>query len=248
MATQARAQIALGQDGQSFLSLVSANARSLIVYPGIEAQDAEYYSRQFGDIEKVEEKEIRTTKPFDPFKGSLKFDRDVVRRAEKVTKTRFSASDIRFRPFKEITYCIVKNSTVQAPGIGKIEFIPKDVNDHLDEIIEDFRNEMNDLKEKMENKSNSKNIENKRKTLYDNTERNLSNDDETFSKEKGLDYLNSIFEGEGQPAEPDIGIDNIDEVELMDELSNDMMSIEDKVISGNGNIDIVDDESEDDLF
>lgn len=244
LATQARAQIALGPDGQSFLSLVSANARSLIVYPGIEAVDAEYYSRQFGDIEKIEEREIRTTKPFDPFLGSLKFDRDVVKRAEKVTKTRFSASDIRFRKFKEISYCIVKNNSVQTPGVGKIEFIPKEVNDKLDDMIDEFRDKVEKQKREMENKTNLKDIENIPKTMYDDRVQSLSKNSETTSELDGLGYLESIFDEE---VTIESEIDTIDPSTLLDELSDSESSKVEDIVIENG-IDILDDEAEDDLF
>lgn len=194
LATQARAQIALGPDGQSFLSLVSANARSLVIYPGIEANDADYYSKQFGDIEKLEEKEIKTVKPFDPFKGSFDFNRDLTRRTEKVTKARFSASDIRFRPFKEISYCIVSKNTLQSPGVGKIEFIPSDVNDKLDEMIEDFRNENERIKKEMENITMSKNIENTGTTMYDGIREGLSKFDENQNESIDPNYLDKLFE------------------------------------------------------
>lgn len=179
LATQAREQIALGPDGRSFLSLVSANARSVIVYPGIESNDAEYFSRQFGEIEEEVEKEVRTKKPFDPFKGSFSYDRDVTIRTEKLKKTRFSPSDIRFRPFKEITYCIVSKNTLQPPGVGKIEFIPKDVNDELDDMIEKFREE-NMLGPGSSNSLNVNNnsfvntVENNKSMYYDNNDTEMS--------------------------------------------------------------------------
>lgn len=179
LATQAREQIALGPDGRSFLSLVSANARSVIVYPGIESNDAEYFSRQFGEIEEEVDKEVRTKKPFDPFKGSFSFDRDVTIRTEKLKKTRFSPSDIRFRPFKEITYCIVSKNTLQPPGVGKIEFIPSDVNDKLDDMIEKFRQE-NMLGPGSSNSSNVNNnsfvntVENNEPMYYHNNDIEMS--------------------------------------------------------------------------
>lgn len=211
LATQARAQIALGPDGQSFLSLVSANARSLVVYPGIEANDADYYSKQFGDIEEMQEKEIKTVKPFDPFKGSFELKRDVTRRTEKVTKARFSPSDIRFRPFKEISYCIVSDNTLQAPGVGKIEFIPKDVNDKLDDMLEDFRKENELLKEKLENKTKSKNIENTSTTMYDDIVEDLSKYGENRNISMDPNYLDKIFEKDEIPLDKKEDVLDVDE-------------------------------------
>lgn len=55
LATQARAQMAMGggKDGKNFVELVSANARNVILYPGINKDDAKYYSDQFGESEKL---------------------------------------------------------------------------------------------------------------------------------------------------------------------------------------------------
>lgn len=162
MATQARNQIAMGKDGQNFLSLVSANARSLIIYPGIEAADAEYYSRQFGDVSEVKDNEFEILKPFDPFRGNFNYSRDVTIKREKVTKTRFSPSDIRFKEFGEVTYCIVKNMTLQPPGVVNISYIPSELNDKLDEMAEEYRK--NNEKKRLERE---KAIALNEKTMYD---------------------------------------------------------------------------------
>lgn len=242
LATQARNQIALGSDGEAFLSLVSANARSLIVYPGIEANDAEYYSRQFGDIEKMEEREIKTVKPFDPFSGNFGFSRDVTKRIEKVTETRFSPSQIRFREFKEISYCIVKNNTLQAPGVGKIEFIPKDVNDKLDEMIEEFRAENMRKLEEMENKTNSKNIENNGKTMYDDRGTKMSNNVEGNSENMDVDFIDGIFD---ESDEMSVDKDMKETLNKLDVEEN--ISVEDLVVDESG-IDIYESDIDDDLF
>lgn len=47
----------------------------------------------------------------------------------------FTAPNIRFRDFGEITYSTVKQNSLQNPGFGKVQYIPKDVNDLLDMII-----------------------------------------------------------------------------------------------------------------
>ena len=51
LATQARDQIAMGggKDGKGFVTVVDANARNKIVYPG-SFSDADVYSKQFGEI------------------------------------------------------------------------------------------------------------------------------------------------------------------------------------------------------
>ena len=230
LATQARDQIALGRDGKSFLSLVSANARNLVIYPGIEAGDAEYYSRQFGEVEKESTREVETVKPFDPFRGNMSFSRDVTRRVEKVTKTRFSPSDIRFKPFKEITYCIVKNNTLQPPGVGKIEFIPREINDKLDQMLDDFRNELRERKEKNKDlgKNVEKDIEFEDETMYYEEGRSLS---KNVGLEKADSILDNIFDDE--PSLEDL---DRDEDELEDILKEDLMIIDEPSIDEIQNI------------
>ncbi len=231
LATQARAQIALGSDGNSFLSLVSANARSVLVYPGVEYQDALYYSNQFGEAEEEVEKEIKTVKPFDPFKGSFDLNRDVTRRTELMKKTRFSPTDIRFRPFKEITHCIVSDNTLQPPGVGKIEFIPKDVNDTLDEMIEVFREE--NLINKEEDIATTTDIENSEEKVYDSND--ITNQDSIDEDVVDIHALESMFDKDLNELEFDASTEiasegnknnNIEKSMIIDDLE-DIQSIDD---------------------
>lgn len=142
LATQARAQMAMGggRDGKNFVELVSTNARNIVLYPGCSKDDAEYYSKQFGEYEKVEVQIGKSYKTFNLFTGGL--DRlghptETVREAKKMTAV-FSPSDLIYRPFGEIVYCIIKNNSIQIPKVGKIEYIPKDLNDTLNQMIDEY--------------------------------------------------------------------------------------------------------------
>lgn len=226
MATQARDQIAVGRSGKNFLSLVSANARSLVIYPGIEAGDAEYYSRQFGEEKKESANEVEIVKPFDPFRGNMSYSRDVTRRVEKVTKARFSASDIRFRPFKEITYCIVKNNTLQAPGAGVIEFIPAELNAKLDAMLEDFRAENKRKQNQSSEVEIKKDIARIEKTMYDVEGRKLSNDVEV--KQDFDAELNDLFGDEV------LGVDyDLPELDEIEDFSPPAPGIQEEITSEN---------------
>lgn len=139
LATQARDQIATGPDGKNFLSLVSTNARNLIIYPGGNAMDAEYYSKEFGEIIEMTERRGISKDKFSfanigkgsgPVKESIQYAEE--------SKARFSATDIKFREFGEITYCIIKNNSIQPPGVSKIEYIPKELNEKLDKMVEEY--------------------------------------------------------------------------------------------------------------
>lgn len=142
LATQARAQMAMGggRDGKNFVELVSTNARNIVLYPGCSKDDAEYYSKQFGEYEKTEIQIGKSYKTFNLLTGGL--DRlghptETVREAKKMTAI-FSPSDLIYRPFGEIVYCIIKKNSIQIPKVGTISYIPKDLNDTLDAMIDEY--------------------------------------------------------------------------------------------------------------
>ena len=142
LATQARAQMAMGggKDGKNFVELLSTNARNIVLYPGCSKDDAEYYSKQFGEYMKAEVQVGRSYKEFNPLTGG--FDKlghptKTVRETEKLTAV-FTPTDLIYRPFGEIVYCIIKNNSIQTPKVGKIEYIPIELNKKLDQMIANF--------------------------------------------------------------------------------------------------------------
>ncbi|WCK57736.1 type IV secretory system conjugative DNA transfer family protein (plasmid) [Aneurinibacillus sp. Ricciae_BoGa-3] len=141
LATQNRALIGMGrgQEGKDFIELVSTNARNIIIYPGGNAMDAKFYSDQFGQIlKRTVQKGISRAK-FNPIYGfqKISYPNESLRETEKL-EARFSPSDIMYREFGYITYCIIKNNSIQTPAVGKIEYIPKELNDKLDKMIEEY--------------------------------------------------------------------------------------------------------------
>ncbi|MFJ8531221.1 type IV secretory system conjugative DNA transfer family protein [Bacillus sp. NPDC094106] len=143
LATQNRALIGMGsgKDGKDFIELVSTNARNTIIYPGGNAQDAEYYSKQFGEIiEKTTQKGYSQQK-FSILGGlGHRPINESFREAEE-TKARYSPTDIIYREFGQITYCLIKNNSIQAPGVSKIEYIPQELNDLLDKMVAEYNEE-----------------------------------------------------------------------------------------------------------
>jgi hypothetical protein len=147
LATQARAQMAMGggRDGKNFVELVSANARNIVLFPGINKDDAKYYSEQFGESEQVEKMVGYSRKIFNPLTGGLDklgHPTESVREMKKMTAN-FSTTDLIFgqeqgKSFGEMTYSIIKNSSVQPAKVGKISYIDKELNDKLDAEIEQY--------------------------------------------------------------------------------------------------------------
>lgn len=137
LATQARDQIAMGggKDGKGFVTVVDSNARNKIVYPG-SFSDADFYSKQFGEIAEMETKQTRAYSTIGGTKGL--FADKISESTSEVKKARFTPTDIVFRPFGEITYCIIKNNSIQPPGVSRIQYIPKELNDTLDKMVEEY--------------------------------------------------------------------------------------------------------------
>ena len=141
LATQARSQMAMGsgREGQSFVNLVSSNARNVVIYPGCSFDDAKYYSNQFGEYEKTETMVGVSRKRFNPITGGLAplgHPTESVREQKKMTPV-FSPTEIMQRPFGEITYAIIKNNSVQPAKVGKISYIDSKLNAELDRMIEE---------------------------------------------------------------------------------------------------------------
>ena len=137
LATQNRALIGMGsgKDGDDFIELVSTNARNIVIYPGGNFVDAKYYSDQFGEIKEKEEQKGITRQRFHPLYGNkINAPSESIRTTEKDV-ARYSPTDIIYRKFGEITYAIIQDNTLQVPGVGKIEYIPKELNQTLDSMI-----------------------------------------------------------------------------------------------------------------
>ena len=50
----------------------------------------------------------------------------------------FSPSDLIYRPFGEIVYCIIKKNSIQTPKVGQIEYIPRELNEELDKMVDKY--------------------------------------------------------------------------------------------------------------
>jgi len=140
LATQARAQMAMGggRDGRNFVELVSTNARNVVIFPGGSADDAKYYSNQFGEFEKPEIIKSYTKKKFNLLTGGL--DRlghpsESIRIQSRLSP-KFTLTDLIYKSFGEIVYCIIKNNTVQTPAVGCIKYLERDYDQRLKAMIE----------------------------------------------------------------------------------------------------------------
>ena len=138
LATQARSQIGMNEGahaGNAFVQVVSTNARNIVLFPGLNADDAKYYSEQFGS-DLVEELKVSTTKP----KHSLfswREERESISTQER-EKSRIRATDITYKQFGEASVSLIVNNTLQKPRVAKLSFIPKAVNDAAGQFVAAF--------------------------------------------------------------------------------------------------------------
>lgn len=145
LATQNRGLMAMGggKDGKNFVELVSTNARNVVIFPGGNGTDLKYYSDEFGTIEVVEEMKSISRKKFNLLTGGL--DRlghpsESIREQSR-EKPRFTPHELRYRPFGEVIYNIIKHNTLQEAKVGTVSFIPKELHDEIEERIKVFLEE-----------------------------------------------------------------------------------------------------------
>lgn len=139
LATQNRALIGMGsgKDGDDFIELVSTNARNTVLFPGGNYMDAKYYSDQFGEIMQRDYQIGVSKTKFNPlYFEAGKAPTESSRMSEKLA-ARYTPTDIILKKKKEITYSIIVDGVLRPAGVGKVEYIDKDLNERLDKMIEE---------------------------------------------------------------------------------------------------------------
>ena len=151
------------QAGKGLVNNLQSNARNVILYPGSSAQDAKYFVSLFGGIDKKEVNRSISQEVKDDPKGINKILSQISSEdsgggsgpresiSERVTQVeRFTESHIIYGPnyknkgiggndaFGFVYYRIVVDNNVQVPAIAKIQYIPRDIKDRADEIIEAY--------------------------------------------------------------------------------------------------------------
>lgn len=152
LATQALDQLGMnsGRNGAAFIQLVTTNARNIVLFPGCSGKDARFYSEQFGDTEVTEvSKSTSSQKKIWGNKGFFTPARETL--SERTSrKSLFTPADLIFKEFGEVTMRLIKHNTVQYPQVVKVSYIPKDLNDMLDEQILIYKEEEKYTPEEME--------------------------------------------------------------------------------------------------
>lgn len=139
LATQTREGIKAnspGAEGHTLVETVSSNCRNKIIYPGCSFNDAEYYSKEFGQEKKIKEKKSYSKK------RGLFNSIDVSSQSESTSSDEkmepiFYPVDIQQRPFGEAVVQVVRHNTVQRPVAVKLDFIPRELNNQIEFFIEE---------------------------------------------------------------------------------------------------------------
>lgn len=165
-----------GRNARAFIDLITTNCRNVVIYPGGNIEDAEYYSKQFGEIMKKEMQKGITVQKKGIFSVIPSGMSEQTRYTEKL-ESRFSPTDIMFRPFGQVTVSYIKNNSIQIPVVLEVEYIDKNLNAYLDSMIIKYNQEQ-------ENKALYLNRENVKKdiktnTINDEKENSKSNSEET---------------------------------------------------------------------
>lgn len=128
-----------GESGRQFLENVSTNCRNLVVFPGASADDAKYFSNEFGTHIVEKEKTSYSNRAYVPkFVG---FDSArVTTSTDSKEEPIFPPSKIVYQPFHTVFIrLIAKNSVSRAVSIWA-DFVPRSVDEesqkYLDELME----------------------------------------------------------------------------------------------------------------
>lgn len=152
LATQSREMIAsTGRDGAAFLKVVDANARNIVVFPGISPDDAKHFSDAFGEVTKVEERHGESKQKFSIARGfrPMNYDTESTQYSERVVN-KYTGSEIAYKKFSEITYRIIDKSSVQMGRDGIVSWIPDNVNRQIDGIVQQYNDARGEKRRKEE--------------------------------------------------------------------------------------------------
>lgn len=143
LATQAIDQISSGNaDGRRFLAVVKTNCRNLIAFPDIDANDAKWFSENFGEVMVSKINRGTSQQKFGPANWMKWRPVNESVRLDERMEPRFSPAEIMGRRFGEITYKIMVDNNVDTPGVAKIEYIPYELKQTLDSMVSAYNEKM----------------------------------------------------------------------------------------------------------
>lgn len=180
LATQNLALIGMnsGRQGKDFSELVKTNARNLIVFPGCNYQDADYFSKLFGEDYIQIERVTKSRQIYNPFMSwNLKAPSESVSVSEE-RRPRFSPTEIINMQFTEVLCRLINNNSVMPARKCKVSFIDKELNDKMDELVYAYREENTIDKTEEEERAQTPDIfEDDYKNSNNNNKKEIKKDD-----------------------------------------------------------------------
>lgn len=153
LATQSRNAIKLdlGQSGEAFLSVVQTNARSQVLFPGLDPDDAKYYSVAFGEEKQKEIQKGITRQKFEIGHGfkELNYPSEQERYIEK-DMARFTSTQLTEMNKNEIAIRRVLDNEVTVARYGISSYIDNDINAELHRIADEHIEIQNAKREEFE--------------------------------------------------------------------------------------------------
>lgn len=151
LATQAIAQLGVNmdaKDGKTFEQIVLTNARNTILFPGASVEDVEYFSKKYGTVKRQQETKSVSHQNFSFFapKTNPGSNSTSVREVE---EAEFSTNELEFQNFGTITFQLIRDNTLQRAQVGQVAWIPKDINDKMNDMVMQYQDEQDEKAKKL---------------------------------------------------------------------------------------------------
>lgn len=174
LATQARAQMGINMDAHNskvFIEVVSANARNVILFPGASPEDAEYYSKKFGQVLKKQIRKGVTRQKFDVYTmfSGIKPATESEQETD-MWDAEHTATDLMFKDFGTITYQIIQNKTLQRARVGKASFIDRTLGKSIEQYLQEYRTEQEEKRRVFEEETKNGHYSYQEKSVEEDTD------------------------------------------------------------------------------
>lgn len=110
------------EDDKEFMDVILSNTRSKVVFPGISIADSHYYNQLFTEI----------TNGYFNNLNKKRFSKNEITKEEVLEN--LTKINLIYREFGKATYSIINNNENSCPGVLKIEYIDKDLDDIINNM------------------------------------------------------------------------------------------------------------------
>lgn len=149
-ATQNRALINSGGDkGKRFQETVTSNMRNIILFPGMSADDAKYYSNTFGTKKEIVESTSTTNRAYVPkWMGFDSARQSVSQREEEVPL--FPESELIYQEFGRVIVRVVDHNSIKKPVLTQINFVDRAIDKQSKHFLDELQGDRTAAEKKAE--------------------------------------------------------------------------------------------------